>query len=206
MEINFSSPSPRFTDSPIHGAGTHGTMFPDLAIRTAGATDARTEWRARAARSSLQPYATPFLLVCVWKWGQPQWEWGRMGNRKKMMRMMRMMRMMTTGLGAPLKGQSLGGIHIETYRNHWFVTWNPLGTVLRDVTAAAPIWPHILRISSEVWFEGKWAIQQQSCTHRMTGRAACETANWRYVRNHPEPMREPETGTRKIYENMWFAL
>ena len=33
----------RVQDSPIHGAGTHGTMFPDLAIRTAGATDARTE-------------------------------------------------------------------------------------------------------------------------------------------------------------------
>jgi hypothetical protein len=36
----------RVQDSPIHrftAQELHGTMFPDLAIRTAGATDARTE-------------------------------------------------------------------------------------------------------------------------------------------------------------------
>ena len=132
-----------------------------------------------------------------WKWGQPQWEWGRMGENGGHGKMMSKWWPLDSG---PLWKDKASGIHIEIYRNHWFVTWNPLGRLAQFWEMwqqQPPYGPIYLRSAAK--FEGKWAIRQQSCTHRMTGRAACETANWSYVLTP-----RPNARTRNRYqENIW---
>ena len=114
----------RVQDSPIHRFTAQELMVRCFRIwqseRLEQQTVGLSEGPGRPGVPSNHTLPTLPTCLCL-KMRTAPMRMGRMGvmNRKKMMRMMRMM---TTGLGAPLKGQSLGGIHIETYRNHWFVT------------------------------------------------------------------------------------